>query len=369
MNLNFTEALRDLESERAILRLANETTPPGDYLFNTLLPEENVQSYHIDSGSVVVRSTMAGMVGMDSPFPPGGQVESSIFQEETAKLANEVILSEKALRQLHDMVLRLRVGGGNANEAMAQTAFNFMEKLVVQPHWDRMEWLRARALLRGEIDWTFNKKRLRVNYGVPAGHITTTRTGNDAYHGSASKFWDDVIQARKLLRWNLRTAIAHPETIDSIVSNPVNNATVLDQSNALWTLRRRIGTTEQPDSDSRFTIQLVSYDREGEALNPSTGKAEPVEFMERGKILWVGRNERNGFRVGEGGTPDPDNDMALGYTHLAPTVEGDGAPGRWARGFTPQDRPWELRGQGVTNGLPVIEAPHKLVVTSTEMPS
>jgi len=48
-------------------------------------------------------------------------------------------------------------------------------------------------------------------------------------------------------------------------------------------------------------------------------------------------------------------------------VEGNGQPGRWARVYTPQDEPWQLKGQGVTNGLPVIENPEKLAVISTEM--
>jgi hypothetical protein len=69
-----------------------------------------------------------------------------------------------------------------------------------------------------------------------------------------------------------------------------------------------------------------------------------------------------------GSTIDPAADMALGYTHIAPTVEGNGLPGRWADLGTPDERPWELRGRGVSNVLPVIENPDKLVVLHTEMP-
>jgi len=48
----------------------------------------------------------------------------------------------------------------------------------------------------------------------------------------------------------------------------------------------------------------------------------------------------------------PTSNLRLGYTHIGPTEEADGALGRWARVYTPDDRQWELCGEGVTNGLP-----------------
>jgi hypothetical protein len=367
MDLNFAEALKDLDS-RTPFRVANEARPPGDYLFASLLPERTSTSYEVRSGTMTVRTTMAGMVGMDSPYPPGGQVDLSKFMEESAKIANDVGLPEFALRQLQDMLLRIRAQGGTGNERLAEEALNFLDKVVVQAHLDTMEWLRGQVLTKGNIDWTFNRKRLQVNYGVPSANVLTPRAGNDAYGGSASKFWEDVIQARKILRYNLRVALAHTDTIDAIISNEANAVRVLQQSpGGTVTVRRFVGTTEQEDTDSRYTIQLVAYDREGEIINPADNRSKVVPFLPPGKLIFVGRNQRSGYRVGEGATDDPEQELALGYTHLAPTVEGGGQPGRWARLFTPEQRPYELRGQGVTNGLPVLEAPKKLVIAETEL--
>lgn len=367
MDLNFAEALKDLDP-RTVFRLANGARPAGDYLFATLLPERTSTSYQVHSGHMIVRTTMAGMVGMDSPYPPGGQVDVSKFLEESAKIANDVALPEYALRQIQDLLLRIRAQGGSGNEMLVQEALNFADKVIVQAHLDTFEWLRGQALQEGRIDWRFNRKRLNVDYGVPAGNKLTVRAGNDAYGGSSSKFWDDVQLARKALRYNLRVALAHPDTIDAIISNEANRVRVVQQTpGGAVTVRRHVGTTEQEDTDSRYVLQIVAYDREGEVINPVDNKAKLVKFLEPGKLLFIGQNSRSGYRVGEGSTEDPQNDLELGYTHLAPTVEGGGSPGRWARIFTPQERPYELRGQGVTNGLPVIEAPEKLVIAETEL--
>ena len=91
-------------------------------------------------------------------------------------------------------------------------------------------------------------------------------------------------------------------------------------------------------------------------LDPTdTSKTKRVQFAPSGKLLYVANNRRNGYRVGEGSTPDPVRDMALGYTHIAPTVEGNGAMGRWGRLYVPETAQWSIRAEGVTNGLPVRE--------------
>lgn len=368
MELNFIEAISAL-GPRAAFRIANATRPPTNYLFNTLLPEMNKPSYYVDSGNMTVRSTMAGLVGMDSPYPPGGVVEVSTFLEQSAKMAIDVALTEGALRQIQEILAQVMMGGGNTKEALSQEALNFLNKVIIQALLDRAEWLRGQALVIGEIDWTFNKKNLSVDYGIPTANILTNRTGNDAYGGSTSKFWDDWRTAQTLLRYNVRAAIAHSNTINEIVNNAENDALITQQLVGSFTLRRYkdVAGNTIPSADARDQIQLVVYDEEGEIFDPTDPSTTiTVPFMPEGKILFVGNNNRSGYRVGQGSTDDPAEDLALGYTHVAPTVEG-GSPGRWARLFTPQDEPWQLRGQGVQNLLPVIEAPKKIVVASTDM--
>lgn len=167
--------------------------------------------------------------------------------------------------------------------------------------------------------------------------------------------------------------VAHPDTIDVIVNNPANKLAVMAQSGFNFTVRRLDEDASgrlRETGDARDTISLVAYQAEGEMIDPANpdGDLIQVPFMPLGKILALGNNSRTGYRVGEGSTRDPEADRALGYTHIGPSVEGKGLPGRWADVFTPERKKYQLVGQGVTNLLPVIEAPEKIVVASTDLP-
>lgn len=375
MDLDFNEALKRIGPD-AIVRIARELKPPSRFLFNQFLPEVNQTNYVAESGNMTVRSTMAGLSAMDSPYPPGGRVEASDFQENIAKVANEVTLNERTQRQLQDRLIRLQLLGGGAGggtiEAMVQEVLNFTNKAVLQPHFDTAEWLRSRAIMFGEIDWTFNQKRLLVDYGVPATNFLAEKTGATGYGAADSSFWSDIRALRRILRYNVRTFVAHPETIDMIVSNPANNLVITAQEGFNFTIRKVVAGVaggQVESTDARDGMQLLSYQEEGEMVDPSNPEGRPliVPFMPMGKILALGNNSRSGYRVGEGSTEDPEADRALGYTHIGPTVEGSGATGRWSDVFTPERRKYQLVGQGVTNLLPVIEAPEKIAVATTEM--
>ena len=370
MNLNFAAALATLGPEAAF-RIANEVRPPGDYQFQVFLPERNMNTYSIDSGNMRIKATMAGLAAMDSPYPPSGVMEVSTFLEQSAKIANEVPLPEQVLRQLQDMMFRTGQGNTANPEALAREALNFIDKLVVQAHRDTMEYLRGEGMVYGNIDWTFNKKRLQVNYGIPAANLFANRTGTAHYGGSASAFWSDWRAARTIMKGPARAAIAHPDTIDLIIGNAVNNILVTAQDLVGGVQFRRyttIGGNTVVSADQRDSGGITAYSAEGEILDlANPGKTVLVPFMPRGKILLLGNPIPRGYQVGQGGTPDPDRELPLGYTHLAPTVEGGGRSGRWADMYTPQYEPWRLIGRGVTNGLPVIEAPEKIVVLSTDM--
>lgn len=371
MNFEFTEVLRRLGAGAAFI-IANSARAAGDYLFATLLPERDRATYDAKSGNMSIRATMAGLVGMDSPYPPTGIVEATTFAEQTAKIANEVTLTEAAIRELQTLLQSLRDRGVVTVEFLQQEALNFLDKVVIQPHLDTREYLRGEALVFGAIDWTMNKKRLQVDYGIPAGNMLPARAGADAYDGASSKFWNDIRAANRLLRYGVRARIAHPETIDMILSNPANGVEVVGQDGSTFQIRRFIEINGQNmrSSDARDAVTLIGYDKEGEILDPGNpGQTIKVPFMPRGKILSVARNQNDGYQVGQGATANPDNDLELGYTHVGPTVEGGGRPGMWADLDVPADRPWQLRGRGAQNVLPVIEAPKKIVVASTAMPA
>lgn len=369
MELNFEEALQRLGAG-AIVRIAAETPTPAEYLLATIMPERPVQSYTVKALNMTVKAVMAGLAGMDSPYPTGGMVSVSSFMEESAKIANSVPLNEETLRQLQNMMLVLAGRGASTNERLVNEMLNFFEKAVLQAHWDTMEFLRGQALSTGALDWKYNGKHLSVDYGIPVGNKLANRTGNDAYGGSASKFWSDVHEIQKLLKYNVLGLICSTNLLQTVLANDVNKVEVTSQNGNVFTLSRLVGNNDRRSSDSRDSITIVTYDREGEIINPANVEQTiRIPFLTQTKLIGIGRAERSGYIVGQGSTPSPEDSLALGYTHIAPTVEGGGMAGRWGRLYTPQGRPYQLVGEGVTNGLPVIEAPDKLVIASTDLPA
>lgn len=372
MEFSFAQAIADLGANAAF-EVANQARPPSDYLFATLLPEMSKYDYTVKSGTMTVRTTMAGLVGMDSPYPPGGVVELSKFLESAAKIANHVILSENAIRELQSMLREMMINNQPTNEFLQMEALNFLQKVVVQAHLDRFEWLRSEALTTGTIDWTFNEINLEVDYGIPSANILTTRTSTAAWDSTASAFWADIRLLQSKLKYNVRAYVIHPDTLIAVLNNDVNKAEVLLQETVSTgvdrvRIRRLIGDNERAATDARDTVELIAYGKEAEIPDTSNpGQTTTVKFMPTGKILAVAREVRSGYVVGEGSTPDPLLDQAIGYTHIAPTVEGGGTPGRWAQLYTPENLPMQLHGRGVTNGLPVIERPSAIAIASSDI--
>ena len=372
MFFSFLVALTSLGPEAAF-RLINQARPAANYLFASILPERPVRSYEVRNGAMTVRSTMAGLVGMDSPFPPSGVVDASTFLERSAKIANQVVMSEESLRTLQEMLMYLQLAGQPTNERMVEEVLNFTNALLIQPHLDTAEWLRGQALATGAIDWTFGPIRLNVDYGIPAANKLTARTGNDAYGGSASKFWTDIRDQGKKLRTASRIIrIAHPDLIEDIVANSVNSIRVVSEDAGQITVQRMIAQngTNTPSSDARDSVQLIKYGLESEVLDPTdTSKTKIVPFMPKTKLVAIGEQVNLGYVVGAGSrAPQP---WELGYTHLAPTVEASGAPGRWARVYTSEQRPWQLVGEAVQNILPVIDAHSvsRIVIATSDLQS
>lgn len=375
MITNFAEAIAQM-GPNAAPRIANGVRPPSNYLFNTFLPERTQADYHVEASNMIVRTTMAGLVGMDSPYPPGGTVELSSFLENSAKIAISNTLTEGVLRQLQALLRQMQYDGTLSNDFLQREALNFLNKVIIQALMDTDEWLRGQALIYGLINWTFNKKNLSVNYGIPAANFLTARTdsSNDSYSDTSSAFWTDVLAARRILRYNVRAAIMNSATMDKIVANTNNNLEVINQQAQTFTVRkyRSVAGNTVPESDSRYTMQFIVYDEEAEVLDTSPasafGTTQTIKMMPDGKILYVGANTNNdGYRVGQGSTDNPRNDLELGFHAICPTVEGGGTPGRWARLYVPEGFPMHLRGEGAENSLPVILSPNKIVVATTEL--
>lgn len=360
----------------AVFKIVNEARPPADYVFAKYLPEEQKTGFDVKGGSLRVVSTMAGLVGKDSPYPPAGVVDTRTFIEETAKLALQARLSEEAQIELYEILLRMNASRQPTTEFMVRTVLNFANKVLGQGQLDTMEWLRGQALTNFEIDWEYGDQDLKVDYQInKSKYMLPKRTGNGGYGGSESKFWADIMSAQQKLRYDVVEYLAHPNTINMIIGNDANALRVLSQDNGTFSVvqqKTAVNGGVTDNSDVRYKVTLSAYGGEGEIIDPSNPKKTiKIPFLEEGKILVIGGGRRRGFQIGDaapgiGSTPD-DGATRLGYTHIAPTAEGKFRLGRWADIFTPEREPWALEGRSVTRGLPVIEADDRLVVLSTDM--
>ena len=369
----FSDAIEELDGDFAF-EIANGLRPPEMYKFSDILPDLQRTTYKVENGTMTIRPTMAGVTGMDSPYAKTGHTEISTFLERTAKITNEVTFPERALRELQRAVQTLDITQARAKERVVQAVFNFTSKVLVQSHIDTAEYLRGQALQYGEIDWTFGDISLTVDYGIPNDHVFNTRTGSQAYMNSDSLWWDDHRKAQRRLGFNMDAVYMHLDTLHAIIDNPANDVQVVQQEENVFDLTQlkrdeNDNRTELQSNDVRDRATVVTYQEQGEIIDPENPEqTKQIDFMEPGRVFWVGNDPSESLRIGVGATEPPEADFDLGYTHLGPTVEGNGQPGRWANVYTPEDRPWQLTGQGVQNMLPVIENPEKLVISSTEMP-
>lgn len=372
MLLDFRAALADprVGGLEGINRLSNAARTPDSYFLTTILPERDVASYIAKGGSIRVRATMAGVVGLDSVDPEGGAMSLTTFMENIAKIAISSRLTEQAIIELQALAAAAVIAGGNTRDIAVNAILNFVAKMLLQPHYDRREWLRAEALFTGGIDWQFNGADVQVTYGIPSANIFTTRTGNDAYDGSASKFWTDWKAARLILGDSFRGAMVTRQTADSIIENSVNKITVLADADRTITLVKYVGDESglrPPSPDQRERATLVVYDKEGEIWDlDNPGQTKKVRLIPNGVLGFFGSDDRSSdFIVGEGATTNPENDRALGYSHIGPTVENNGRTGIWTDVEIPRDMPQHVFGRARGRFLPVIENPNKIVLAST----
>jgi hypothetical protein len=375
MDFDLRQAIENLE-QSTVFELANQGRPPSDYLFNAILPSINMDTYDVANSTMTIRTTMAGLSGMDSKYSPGGASELSEASGRTGKITITSDLPEQFLRQLQNLLLRLTAQNQSTENAIQQTGLNFVNKIIVQALFDREEWLKGQALFTGALDWTFNGKNLKADYGIPSGNFLTARTGNDAYGGSTSKWWTDYYAAQEILGWKVTSCIMHPTTLKVIMTNSEVNQlqfVTADPATNTFVFQRLIsrGGNTVLSSDPRDFITIIAYNKEGEIWDlDNPGETVKVPFCPVGGVLWTGERidaATNIFVVGEGGTtpPELESPVLLGYGHVAPTTEGGGLPGRWSRLYVPQDKPYSISADGVSNFIPVIQAPKRLVIGTT----
>lgn len=375
MDFDLRNAIENLDQTQ-VFEIANAARPPEDYLFNSILPSMNMDTYDIDGGSMTIKTTMAGLSGMDSNYTEGGAAEETVFGGKTGKMTVTSYLPERFLRQLQQVLLRATAQAQPTDQLIQETGLNFFNKVIVQSLLDREEWLKGQSLFTGAVDWTFNGKRLQADYGIPDENFLTPRTGNDAYGGTTSKFWVDYYTAQELLDWDIRAVMCHPKTLKEIMANAeVNQLQFVqsDQFRGVFTFARLVNRSGNTvvSSDPRDFTTIITYNKEGEIWDlENPGYTKKVPFCPVGGLLFIGAPRfNNAFVVGQGSTQAPliDTPLALGYGHVAPSTEGGGRPGRWGRIYVPEKTPWSLAADGVENFLPVIEDPTRIVVATTDI--
>lgn len=378
----FATITAQLAAGNALVTLANVPPNPTEYLFERFLPTVQRTEYEAQAGGMTINTVMAGHVGMDSPYPQGSSIQLSSFSEKTAKLAQAITLPEQAHRELQRFLNLARLGQlGTTTPAdlMSEAGLNLFEKGVVQALDDTREYLRASAIMKGKIDWTFGGRKLLVDYGIPSANKPAKRTGNDAYHGTSSKFWADYRDGQRKVG-GADAVVVSENTLNAIIDNPANKIRVeSDTESAERNIRtvtfvRSVQTADGinvgDDRDARYRGTLIAYRRSGLIIDPTApGATIGVQMVPDGVMAFIGSNNAAQL-ISTTGTALPQR--RLGYYHVAPTVEGSyrGAPlGRWGRLYSPEGNAYELRAEGVENGLPVIENEKKLAIYETEMPS
>lgn len=375
MELDFTGIINDLGGNAGMFEIARSARTPAAYLGARFLPERQRPTYDVTTGSMKIVPTLAGLSGMDSRYAQVGMMSARSFMERTAKITSSVVINENTMRELQEFGRQIVQGGGDVQGWLRGEVEAIFNAVILQSQLDTMEWLRWQALSNGDgIDWQYNNVHLTVDYGIPDDNVLTTRTlvGNTAYSGSASAFWTDIREMQRLLRWNITAIVAHPDTVDAIIHNSVNTVRVVgqDPQGGWFDLQRYTGQPDQSTGDARDRLRLWTYALEGEVVDPADPTATiKVPFLAPGKMVAIGNPGRNGYVVGMGAQEEPLDNRPVGYTHIGPTVEGGGVSGRWGRMYVPQERPFELHGEAVTNGLPVIEDPSKIVIATTELPA
>ncbi|MBZ9712185.1 major capsid protein [Deinococcus multiflagellatus] len=378
MNLSWAQVIAALSVNRALIEIANTPPSAAEYLSGRFLPRVQMPDYDVDGGMMEIRTVMAGHVGMDSRYPEGTAIQLSTYGHKTAKLAQAIRLDEAPARSLQQLLLRATAGqipGRTVNDFMGEAGMNLFNKGVIQSLDDSAEYLAMQALTQGKIDWMFNGRRLLVDYKVPNSNIITL-TGTDHVGGTTSKLWTALSQAEKIVKGSVGIVMSQ-NTLQAAIDNPANRMDIVSD---VYSPERNIRTVTvrrtqslQSDGNGGFTIAstgdqarsatLIGYGREGQIIDPTTpGETIGVPMVDDDVISVIGRNTTNQL-VSLTGTQIPE--QALGYYHVAPTVEGTwrGEPlGRWGRLYTPENDPFALVGEGVENGLPVIRNSRRLVL-------
>jgi len=173
---------------------------------------------------MTIRATMAGLSGMSAPYArryrPDQHVQRADGQDHSS-----AVLTEETRRQLR--LFANAIGQGASEAAIRQNILNFSDKLIPSPS-------RYDGVLRGSASRPVNSTGSSATSGswstTASPPATCSRTGPATpLRRVHVEVVDDYRAARSLLHGQVLAVVAHPDTIDQIISNSVNNIIVTAQ--------------------------------------------------------------------------------------------------------------------------------------------
>lgn len=368
-------------SQARLTELANQPVDTGELLLASFLPEERVADFTARTGGFKVIPVMAGLVGMDSPYTPGGTFEATVFSEGTIKSALRTEMPEAFIREVMQMAqqIQLRNVDGDLRAYLIDQFLNWTDVIGNQGLSDRREYTRGLALSTGMIQTTEgdgkNKKTIAIDFGVPAENKPAKFTGANGFGGTTSQFKGAIRSARRRLKGGIRAVVMSDDTLQMILDNPahgfvVTAENVSPQGNIrtvqVQTALYQGGQTVAPaiDRDVNATYTLIGYSRTVN-LRTTAGTLVETQAFPDGVVSVIGNNTRVARATTQGGVVQRIN--ALGHTHIGPTVEGGLAPGMFLNAFVDPKTPWQVDLQAAQNFLPLIETPSQLYLIQTDV--
>ena len=360
-------ATQNYLSTRAVLQ-------PQLFLQGLLPPVRSTMS-QIINGNVRIIAGAAKATAIDSPYHKVGGMQTQLTRNNTFKITSSALLNESDQDTMHEAamsaIVTASMQGSVTGAAAAGPVYSNYIARVIEAAALSMdlgeEFYRAQVLAYGKLDLSVSngerKIPVKATYGVDFTKAFRDRTKTRSYVAADSAFWDDVQASRDYLLLAEPVMITDPVTWQAIRSNAANAIIVTSQVQLTPTTRRleiakaAILSGEAPSGaftniDVNYRCTVIVYglrDEETQNLYWPVGRVTFFTQTDRSVTLIDGVIV-NG---------------ALGVTHQGPTTEIGNVPGRYLRGFIPENRPYHFVVDAAEDIVPELQSWRNLFFVET----
>ena len=366
-------------------RRSRNANPPSEYLFSTrILPRMNKPTWNIRGGNLTITPTELKPVAMDSEPAPMGNLQATFYNERISKFGGQMFFNEQQQRELieaeQDVRLMASLSGSNVvgdidtqinmvaatgradgntiNGARINRILGIVE-FIQASHWNTSEALAGEALSEGLLDENFSGLDIKVDYKIPAARVKDY-SGNDRFDQSASKWWEFVRFCYKTLK--NPQFYGNSNSYFDIVENSVNAVREQFITGDVRPMSKYNPAVITQNTDANERMNFNIYDKAGAVMDVASKSLVSKPFLKDKRIIVIGELQTSQIELTLGGVTDPDNELAIGYTHVGPTVEGGGQPGIYSNIFTKPEMPMQLHVATYVNMLPIITDPKKTII-------